>query len=479
MRRFFAKNLLFVIGINVLVKPVWIFAIDRAVQNRVGHASYGTFQALLNMSVIMQFVLDFGLNSYNTRAISRSPDTFAARFPVMLAVRIILMGLYALTVWSIGYVAGYRGDELRLLCGTLLIQTLTMLLLFIRSNVAAFQRFRLDGLLSIADRLLMIIVCGSLLYLPFFTGDFRIEWFVWTQVGCYAAACVLGFYILRRITRLPLRLSFHFGKVWVMLRSSAPYALLIFLMSIYMRADTTLVERLAGSEEAGIYAAAYRQLDVSNMFAILFAGILLPLFGRMQAEGGDPAPIVRLSANLLLPFSVLGAVLAWTAGGGIMHTLYPAAGAYDGRVFAWVMSCLPAYSLMYIYSTLLTANGALRLLNCLAAGAAVLNLALNIIVIPKYGAEGAAMVACATQWSIALCSVWFAAARNGLPVHPKWLGAHVTYTALLILAGYGAYRYWAGAPLPVVLSVTAVAGIMILAFRFVDPSKLRLFLLHR
>ena len=47
LRRFFAKNLLFIILLNALVKPVWIFAIDRTVQNRVGHAAYGTFQALL------------------------------------------------------------------------------------------------------------------------------------------------------------------------------------------------------------------------------------------------------------------------------------------------------------------------------------------------------------------------------------------------------------------------------------------------
>ena len=479
MRRFFARNLLFVISINVLVKPVWIFVIDRTVQNRVGHASYGTYQALLNMSVIMQFVLDFGLNSYNTRMISRSPEEFARRFPVMLAVRLLLMGLYAAAVLGIGYAAGYRGGELQLLLGTLLIQTLTMLLLFIRSNVAAFQRFRLDGILSVADRLLMIIVCGALLFLPLRSGGFKIEWFVWAQVCCYAAAIVLGFYILWRITRVPIRFSFHFGQVWQMLRASAPYALLIFLMSVYMRIDTTLLERLASKEEAGIYAAAFRQLDVSNVFAILFAGILLPLFGRMLAEGARVASIVRLSTNLLLPFSTLAVVLAWTAGSGIMHMLYPASGAYEGRVFAWVMSCLPAYSLMYIYSTLLTANGALRLLNGLAAGAAIINLSLNFLLIPRFGAEGAAIVACITQWSIAIASVIFAARRNRLATHPKWITAHLVYAALLALVGTAALQYWGEAWKPIVLSVLLAAGILIPLFRFVAPSALRQFLLRR
>lgn len=479
MRRFFAKNLLFVIALNALVKPVWIFAVDRTVQNRVGHASYGTFQALLSMSIIMQFVLDFGLNSYNTRAISRDPESYAQRFPALLGLRLLLMGLYFAVVLSIGYGIGYRGHTLALLCGTLLIQTLTILVLFIRSNVAAFQRFRLDGLLSITDRLLMILICGMLLVLPATAARFRIEWFIWCQVGCYAASACLGFYILWRITHQPIRLSFHLGRVAGMMRAAAPYALLMFLMSIYMRSDVPLLERLYGAQEAGRYMSAVRQLDVCNQFAILFAGILLPLFGRMLAEGQPVAPIARLSTNLLLPLAFLAMIIAWSAGTGIMHLLYPAATAYDGRIFAWVMSCLPAYALMYVYSTLLTANGAMTLLNTQAACAAALSVGLNAFVIPRFGGEGAAMVSCLTQWSIAASTLVFATRRNALPVHARWIAAHVLYVLVLGLAGWAAASLWPGQWVRVSLVLLASAALLIPAFRFVSARSLRLLILNR
>ncbi|MEO6831513.1 MAG: oligosaccharide flippase family protein, partial [Chitinophagaceae bacterium] len=479
LRRFFARNLLFIIGINILVKPIWVFVIDRTVQNRVGHASYGTFQALLNMSVIMQFVLDFGLNSFNTRAISRKPELFASRFPVMLALRLLLMGIYAVAVLSLGYTLGYRGGELRLLCGTLLIQTLTVLLLFIRSNVAAFQHFRLDGVLSVTDRLLMIVVCGVLLFLPFFAGRFNIEWFIWSQVSCYAVAIVLGFHFLNKITKQPIRLSFHFGKVWVLLRASAPFALLIFLMSVYMRGDMTLVERLSSKDQAGIYASAYRQLDVCNMFAILFAGILLPLFGKMLSEKKSVDAIVRLSTNLLFPLAVLGAVVAWTCGTGIMHLLYPTAGVYDGQVFAWVMSCLPAYSLMYIYSTLLTANGELKTLNILAGSAVVINIGLNIFVIPRYGALGAAVVAMVTQWSIALATVIIASKENHLPKQPKWIFSLVSFLVILSMVGFGAQQYFQNKWQPVFGILVLSAAILIPVFKFIQPRELRQLFVRR
>lgn len=473
MRRFFAKNLLFVIALNALVKPVWIFAIDRTVQNRVGHASYGTFQALLSMSIIMQFVLDFGLNSYNTRAVSRDPDSYAHRFPALLGLRLLLMGLYFSVVLAIGWSIGYRGRTLMLLVGTLSIQTLTILVLFIRSNVAAFQRFRLDGVLSVADRLLMILICGSLLLLPSTAHRFRIEWFVWCQVGCYAASACIGFWMLRRITRQPIRISFHLGRVAGMVRAAAPYALLMFLMSIYMRSDVPLLERLYNAREAGRYMSAVRQLDVCNQFAILFAAILLPLFGRMLSEGKSVAPIARLSTNLLLPFAFLAAVIAWAAGDGIMALLYPTATAYDGRIFAWVMSGLPAYALMYVYSTLLTANGAMRLLNIQAACAAIFSLSVNSFVIPRFGGEGAAIVSCITLWSIACSTLIFSTRRNRLRIYPRWIAAHLSYVLTLGFAGWLLMQFRPGNWQLITLGLALVAAVLIPAFRFVSLRALR------
>ena len=90
MRRFFVKNILFVIAINVLVKPVWVLLIDRSVQNRVPGGEYGTYQALLNLSIIFQIVLDFGITSYNSRTIAQDPDKLPELFPSMLSARLQL-----------------------------------------------------------------------------------------------------------------------------------------------------------------------------------------------------------------------------------------------------------------------------------------------------------------------------------------------------------------------------------------------------
>ncbi len=481
MRRLFARNLLFIIGINLLVKPVWVFLIDRTVQNRVGHAPYGTYSALLNLAIIFQIVLDFGLNSYNTKIISQEPDQFGRQFPVMLTARLVLMSGYMALVLGIGFLLGYRGYALLLLCGVVLLQALSILLLFVRSNVAALQRYRLDGILSVTDRFLMILVCGFLLLWPATAHRFRIEWFILAQIGCYAVAVLIGMLVLRRIAHMPQLLSLHMGSVVRIIRKSAPFALLIFLMAVYMRSDSLLVERLCGKEggeQAGIYASAYRLLDVGNMFSIMFAGILLPLFARMLAERQDVSPIVRLCVNLLLPVSLLVTVTAWVVGKEIMQLLYHQAGTYDGLVFSWLMTSFPAYSMTYVYSTLLTANGHIPLLNKLAGLGAVFNLAVNFYLIPREGALGAAFSTCMTQWLLALCLIWYGAQKNALPRYPRWIGAHLSYLVLLGISGWILTQSdlsWEQK-----LGVLVVAGLLLVfVFRFISVKALKALVINR
>ena len=64
----FFKGLSFLLVLNVLVKPVWIFFIDRQIQNQVGHEAYGKYFAVLSLSYILIFLADAGLtNMMNQR----------------------------------------------------------------------------------------------------------------------------------------------------------------------------------------------------------------------------------------------------------------------------------------------------------------------------------------------------------------------------------------------------------------------------
>jgi O-antigen/teichoic acid export membrane protein len=439
LRKFFVQNIFFLILVNLLVKPAWIFGIDRNVQNAVGHENYGLYQALFNLSLIFQTLLDFGLQNYNTRTVARSPQALHKLFPNIIAAKGILSLVYLVVVGTIGYLLGYRGNTLLLLLSLCIVQILNSLVIYLRSNVAAMHRFKADSILSVADRLFMIGICSALLFYKPLAQSFRIEWFVYAQIAAYIFTSVAAFIMCLRLSSFNW-INIDLKRIYVICKGSIPYAVLIFLMAIYMRSDAFLLERLlrdSKPHEAGVYAASYRLLDVANnVTGVLFSGILLPLFGRLLAKREEVQPIVSTSINLLLPLSIATAITAHFFGTDIMLYLYKDATAYDGKVFGILMLAFPSFSLSYVFSTLLTANGDIRVLIFISLIAAILSVISNVVLIPYFGALGVAAVIVCVQLLVAITNIIYARKLLSVSFKGSILLRTILFTAIIIFAAF-------------------------------------------
>jgi len=149
--------------LNILVKPVWIFLIDRNVQLTTGNEEYGLYAALLNLSIIFNILLDLGITSFNNKSIAEDREQIKAYLPNMLAAKSILSLLYLGVIMLVAIVFQYEGRALHLLFCLGLIQLLNSLLLYLRSNVSGYHHFKTDAILSVLDKILMIAICSYLL----------------------------------------------------------------------------------------------------------------------------------------------------------------------------------------------------------------------------------------------------------------------------------------------------------------------------
>ena len=73
MKREFILNLALLIAVNALVKPIYIFGIDRNIQNLVGSDSYGVYYALINFTFLGVVINDLGIQNFNAREIALHP----------------------------------------------------------------------------------------------------------------------------------------------------------------------------------------------------------------------------------------------------------------------------------------------------------------------------------------------------------------------------------------------------------------------
>ena len=434
MKHFFVKNLFFVILVNVLIKPFWVFFIDRTVQNKVGYTQFGTYWALLNTTLVFQIILDMGILNYTNKTIAQSNDQVGKLFSSTLFAKLILFALYASIILGLSFSLQHTAQERYLLMGIIGIQFLNSFLQYIRSIISALHFFKLDGIVSILDKLLMIGICGILFLNSKTSTSFNIHWFVIAQLGSYLISVIIALWILKLLYKKPFWSRINRARIVQIIKDSLPYAALIFLMSIYMRSDALLLERLHpnGNFENGIYASAYRLLDVGNMIALLFAGVLLPMFSKQLAAKQKINELVKVAVHLLLPFTIIIASIAIVWSEEIMAFLYHPLSTYDAQVYAWLMASFPAFGIIYIYSTLLTANGNMKQLIGMASLGVCINLSLNFFFIPSKGALACAQIACLTEWIVALYAFFYAVKLLQLPKNYSLCIRLIFFTLLFI-----------------------------------------------
>lgn len=409
MQKKFVYNLALIIVLNLIVKPFFILGIDAEIQNRVGASEYGLYFSLLNLTFIFNIILDFGLVNYNTKNIAEYPNLISSYFNKLFSIRLVLFLLYIVSILIFSLILGYNKIELYYISILVFNQFLIACIQFFRSNLTGLHLFKTDAILSILDRSLLIIICIVLLWSGWFDTKFKIEWFIYAQTVAYGTTAIIGFFMIKRKIGA-FKIEFNYAKSLSLIKKSMPYALLIFLMFIYNRIDSIMLERMLndGKVHAGIYAQGFRYLDAINMFALMFAGILLPIYARILKEKKDIYQMVETPLRLLIPFSILIGITCYFNSELIMNFRYTAYISSSSISFGVLILSFIPISITYIFGTLLTANGSLRQLNWMAVLGVIINLLLNIILIPKLLSYGAAIATLITQSITAIIQILIA-----------------------------------------------------------------------
>ena len=379
---------------------MWIFGIDRTVQNTVGDETFGLYFALFNFSMLLNILLDVGITNYNNRNIAQHNFLLPKHLSNIIGLKFVLAIVYALFSLGIAAIIGYNNIQFHLLFFLIFNQFLISFTLYLRSNLSALHLFRTDSLISVLDRSIMLVLCSILLFTSWTTIRFSIEWYVYVQTVAYVLTAITTFVVvLAKSGRIKVRFDLSFFRVF--LRKSYPYALLILLMSFYNRIDSVMLERLLpnpiGKEQAGIYAHSFRLLDAVSMFGLLFAGLLLPIFAKMIKQKEHVGQMVKLSFTLLIVPAIIIAVSSILYDNEIMAVLYTSSTEHSSGILGILMIGFIGITCTYIFGTLLTANGSLKQLNIMAFCGMVLNIVLNLLLIPRFMAYGSAYASLSTQ----------------------------------------------------------------------------------
>ncbi len=423
-------HLLFLLFINVLIKPVYIFCIDREIQNEVGVEAYGQYFILFNFCLLFSLLADGGIATFNTQYLSKNSRRFSWLFPNIVGIKLVLSISYLLVTFICCYFSGLTFD-IKLLGLILLASVSLHFFMFLRTNIVSVGYYFLDSFLSILDKTLLILILGTLLYLG---CEISIYLFISTQLLVWTICNIISILIILFKTKFSTFSSPSKKASIGIIKRALPFGITVLLMTLYTRVDAYMIGLLSNPKEAGIYAGGYRILDALSMAGLLFSSILIPVYAKNSNKECQKVSYAaaEIMLNMLAPISITLFLHRET----VAMWLYDEATNYWGEVLGLLSLNAISVGLIYVFSSLLTAKEKIAQMNKYFLIAIFINIVLNWVWIPSQGALGASKSTLITQFFVLICTFCILKTELQQNINYSFIIKCTTYISISLIIGY-------------------------------------------
>ncbi len=384
------RNLSWLGASGALAKPIWFLFITAYVIGVLGPAAYGRFTAAMVLGGIVMGMCVAGTAAVTVRDVARQRSLATAYWANLMPARAVLALLALLLLEGIGRLLGQPPVLLRAAWVYWFAHTL---LDFLRAFFRAAEQMRYEAETVVLEKLAGVAGGGVALALrPSPTS---------LLLGMAAGTALTAFFAAWRVHRriAPLRLArLDCALIGRAFSAALPLGLSTVFIAVYVRIDVVMVERMIGAAEAGLYGVAYRFIEALSQLPELLMIVLLPRLAILYRQGETQTSARLLRTSLMVLLGVGIAVAGTSAAGApwILNLLMPEAAAAAPllRVLIWVF---PFAAVNYAFSTALIARDDQQALMWMLGLAAIVNVSLNLLLIPRYASMGAAVATLVTE----------------------------------------------------------------------------------
>jgi O-antigen/teichoic acid export membrane protein len=244
----------------------------------------------------------------------------------------------------------------------------------------------------------------------------------------------------------------------------------IFAVAVF-RIDATMLGLLQGQSAVGLYGAAYRPFESTLTVTFSFVGAVSPVLARLT-----PASAPTISAAYELAAKALVAVLLPLGlgfvlfAGTVIDLLFGPSYADAASALALLGGAAALYGVTYLAGFVLLSQDRQAVIPVVTATALLLNVAGNLVVIPRWSYDGAAAMTSVTEVLLAAAMTTFAVRATGGISAPRVLIGPVLACGVIglvaLMAGTGLFGLG--------LSIAAYPLALLAVERRLFPEDLRL-----
>lgn len=400
-------------GLGLAANTLLIAVTVPLMTRHLGVVDFGRFVIASSVVSMVAGVTEFGLSGVGTREYALAGAAQRRRLLSNLVGLRTLLTVVGLTVaYLLMMVAGYPTVVL----SGVVIVGVGLILLNVQQTFALVLTASLSwGLFTFFDLVNTLVIAGGTVLLVL-VGAHLHSFFYISAISSLAA--LLATMLLLR-GRIVMRPAVDLRYWLQMLRESLPYAVATTVGILYFRVALIVVSLGSSAHQTGYYSTAFKVVEVLGGAAFLMAGSVFPIFARASRDDHerlrystervtDTALIVGtyLALSLLLSAPLVIQLLA----GAAFKPAVPVLRVQGLTLVATFLVATWGFGLLSLreHRRLLQAN----------AVALVVAIGLSLILVPSFGAQGAAAATVATEFTLTGL-YWRSLARGRARVRPS------------------------------------------------------------
>lgn len=386
-----ARNAAYLMASEVICK-VLIFGFFVIAARRLGPADFGVFSFSLAQVSMFSVFADLGLGVMIARELACDPARARRDVNEILSIKVVVsLLLFAASCVVVNLI----GVDQRNVNATYISS-----IFILASALSLFYGYVFQGLermeLASAIRLTQafVLIGGTMLLVRRTASALSYAW-LYSIAGLLAAAVAWG---LASTFVVGPGLGTRFRRWGELLKSSMPIGIAAALVMVYYWNGTSFLSRMYGDAEVGLYNAPFRVIIGLGFIPFAFSQAIYPMMSRMhQRLDGALKDVVgrslRYMLTLALPLGLVGMALARPAVLLLYGERFSPAVAVT-RVLVWWGALV---YLNQILSQYFFAAGRARVVTVQTLSSLVVNVAGNIVLIPRLGSMGAATAIVAAE----------------------------------------------------------------------------------
>ena len=368
-----------------LVRMGIVFFISVWMARYLGPSGFGALSYALSLVTIVQSVATMGMRPVVVAELADEPERESETLGTALSLQ---LGMSLLsTALLLGLLAGLSGDGESLLLVAVLslglpLNALTVIELAFQSRLKSNYAFvaRTLGLGAASVTRLVLL----LLHAP--------------VVGFAAAGAIelgltgIAFAVMYQRTHGGLfGLRYRWHEARVLLKASWPLMAAGLAAVAYLKIDQVMLQQIRGSAEVGVYAVAARLSEIWYFIPVALASSLLPMLVARRDDDEAYHRTIQRSLNVAGWLGIGLAVGITVIAGPLISILYTDAYSPTAAILRVHVWAAPFVFMGAIVGRALVAENRTHFELARNVAGAVVNVALNLVLIPRLGGMGAAI----------------------------------------------------------------------------------------